>query len=151
FDVVERSETGGSEHASQLRLRGERTVLHGARTLLGRPTSCVGRDWELSALAGILDDCLEEPTAHVALVIGAAGMGKSRLAAEFISRVRERHPDVAVWIGRGDSLRAGSTLDLLAQALRGALGLLDGEPLAARHGRLRERIAGYMPPADCDR
>src|SRR5262249_27680596 len=92
FDVV--------EHASQLRLRGERTVLHGARTLLGRPTSCVGRDWELSALAGILDDCLEERAAHVALVIAAAGMGKSRLAAEFISRVRERHPDVAIWIGR---------------------------------------------------
>jgi hypothetical protein len=143
FDVV--------EHASQLRLRGERAVLHGARTLLGRPTSCVGRDWELSALAGILDDCIEEPAAHVALVIAAAGMGKSRLAAEFISRVREHHPDVAVWIGRGDSLRAGSTLDLLGQALRGALGLHDGEPRSARHDRLRERIAGCVPPADRDR
>ncbi|HEX3473520.1 MAG TPA: protein kinase [Kofleriaceae bacterium] len=142
FDVV--------EHASQLQLRGERAVLHGARTLLGRPTSCVGRDWELGALAGLLDDCLEEPAAHVALVTAAAGMGKSRLAAEFVSRVRDRHPDVAVWIGRGDSLRAGSTLDLLGQALRGALGLHDGEPLSARHARLRARVE-HVPPADRDR
>src|SRR5262249_54303734 len=61
FDVVEHSETGGGDpdssaggpggkapreiaHESQLRLRGERAVAHVARTLLGRPTSCVGRD-----------------------------------------------------------------------------------------------------------
>jgi len=143
FDVV--------EHESQLRLRGERAVLQGARTLLGRPTSCVGRDWELGALAGIISECIEEPAARVALVTAAVGMGKSRLGTEFVSRVRERHPEVAIWIGRGDSLRAGSTLDLLAQALRGALGLHDGEPLAVRHDRLRARVAEHVPPADRDR
>jgi tetratricopeptide (TPR) repeat protein len=143
FDVV--------EHHSQLRLRGERAVMQGARTLLGRPTACVGRDWELGALAGILDECIEEPAARVAVVTAAAGMGKSRLGAEFISRVRERHPGAAVWIGRGDSLRAGSTLDLLAQAVRGALGLHDGDSLPARHDRLRRRIAACVPPADRDR
>jgi hypothetical protein len=168
FDVVERSETDGGDldssaggaggsaprgiaHESQLRLRGERAVAHVARTLLGRPTSCVGRDWELGALAGLLDECLEESAARVALVTAAAGMGKSRLRAEFVSRVQERHPEVAVWIGRGDSLRAGSTLDLLAQALRGALGLHDGEPLSARHDKLRARVAQHVPPADRDR
>src|SRR4051812_4497931 len=143
FDVI--------EHDSQLRLRGERAVMQGARTLLGRPTSCVGRDWELGALAGILDECIEEPAARVALVTAVAGMGKSRLGAEFIGRVRELHPEVAIWVGRGDSLRAGSTLDLLAQALRGALGLHDGEPLPARRDRLRARVAGCVPPADRDR
>jgi tetratricopeptide (TPR) repeat protein len=140
FDVVERG--------AQLILRGERPVMQGARTLLGRPTSCVGRDWELGALAGILDECIEEPAARVALVTAAAGMGKSRLGVEFVSRVRDRHPEVAVWVGRGDSLRAGSTLDLLAQALRSALGILDGEPLSARHGKLRACVAEHVPPVD---
>src|SRR5690606_27499685 len=42
FDVAE-TEAG-------LLLRGERALIQGARTLLGRPTSCVGRDWELAAL-----------------------------------------------------------------------------------------------------
>jgi hypothetical protein len=143
FDVV--------EHESQLRLRGERAVMQGARTLLGRPTACVGRDWELGALAGILDECIEEPSARVAVVTAAAGIGKSRLGAEFISRVRERHPRVAIWVGRGDSLRAGSTLDLLAQAVRGALGFRDGDPLSERRDRLRARVAGCVPPADRDR
>jgi tetratricopeptide (TPR) repeat protein len=78
-------------------------------------------------------------------------MGKSRLRAEFVSRVQERHPDVAIWVGRGDSLRAGSTLDLLAQALRGALGFHDGDPLADRRDRLRARVAEHAPPGERDR
>jgi eukaryotic-like serine/threonine-protein kinase len=139
------------ELESQLRLRGERTVMHVTRTLLGRPTACVGRDWELGALAGILDECIEEAAARVVVVTAPAGMGKSRIRAEFVSRVRQRHPEVAIWVGRGDSLRAGSTLDLLAQALRGALGLHDGEPLSARRDRLRARVAEHAPPGDRDR
>src|SRR5512140_1670487 len=82
FDVMER-EAG-------LLLYGERALMQGARTLLGRPTSCVGRDWELAALAGILDDCIEEPEVRVVVVTAPAGMGKSRLGAEFIGRVERR-------------------------------------------------------------
>ncbi|HEX7841836.1 MAG TPA: AAA family ATPase, partial [Kofleriaceae bacterium] len=140
FDVIERG--------AQLILCGERTVMHVARTLLGRPTSCVGRDWELGALDGILAECIEDPAAHIVVVTAAAGMGKSRLRAEFVSRVRQRHPEIAIWMGRGDSLRAGSTLDLLAQALRGALGILEGEPPSERHAKLRAHVAEHVPPAD---
>ncbi|HEX7838412.1 MAG TPA: AAA family ATPase, partial [Kofleriaceae bacterium] len=140
FDVVERQ--------GQLVLCGERPLVQGHRTLLGRPTSCLGRDWELGLLVGICDECIEEKAARVALVTAAAGMGKSRLAAELVSRIRERHPEIAIWVGRGDSLRAGSTLDLLAQALRGALGILEGEPLAERRDKIRARIAGCVPPGD---
>src|SRR6185295_12810258 len=68
-----------------------------------------------------------------------------------VSRVQERHPEIAIWVGRGDSLRAGSTLDLLAQALRGALDLRDGEPLSARRDKLRARVAEYVPPGNRDR
>src|SRR5690606_12415243 len=82
------------------------------------------------------------------VVTAAAGIGKSRLAAELARRVRQRDEPIAIWIGRGDSLRAGSTLDLLAQALRGALGIGGGEPLAARLGRLRARVAEHVPAAE---
>jgi tetratricopeptide (TPR) repeat protein len=136
------------EHEAGLMLRGERALVQGARTLLGRPTSCVGRDWELGALAGILDECIQEPSARAVIVTAAAGMGKSRLAAEFMARVQERRDEVAIWIGRGDSLRAGSTLDLLAQALRGALGIHEGEPLPERRDRIRARVLAHVPPAD---
>ncbi len=140
FDVIERH--------GQLVLCGERPLVQGARTLLGRPTSCVGRDWELGALRGICDECIDDGEARVALVTAAAGMGKSRLGAELVGRVRERHPQIAIWVGRGDSLRAGSTLDLLAQALRDALGIREGEPLAERTDRIRARVAERTPPRD---
>jgi hypothetical protein len=165
FDVVERRETGGGdpdgsaggaggsaprgiERDAQLILCGERPVMQGARTLLGRATSCVGRDWELGALAGILDECIEESAARVAVVTAAAGMGKSRLGGEFIRRARQRHADVAVWVGRGDSLRAGSTLDLLAQTLRDALGIHESEPLSAQRDKLRAHVAERVPAGD---
>ncbi|HEU4733428.1 MAG TPA: AAA family ATPase, partial [Kofleriaceae bacterium] len=140
FDVVERD--------AGLVLCGERVLMQGARTLLGRPTSCVGRDWELGALTGLLDECIEEPEARVVVVTGAAGMGKSRLAAELVGRIRQRAEPVAIWVGRGSSLRAGSTLDLLAQALRGALGIHGGEPLAERQDRLRARVAQHVPASE---
>ncbi len=140
FDVIER-EAG-------LMLCGERVLMQGARTLLGRPTSCVGRDWELGALAGILETCIDEPEARVVVVTAVAGMGKSRLAAEFVSQVQQRREEVAIWVGRGDSLRAGSTLDLLGQALRGALGIQGGEPLAERRDKLRGRVAEHVPGSD---
>ncbi|HSK00217.1 MAG TPA: protein kinase [Kofleriaceae bacterium] len=140
FDVVEQQ--GG------LLLHGERALAQGARTLLGRPTSYVGRDWELGALVGILDECIDERQARVAIVTAAAGMGKSRLAAELVARVQQRDDEIAIWVGRGDSLRAGSTLDLLAQALRDALGIAGGEPLAGRWDRIRARVAEHVPAAE---
>ena len=140
FDVVER-ETG-------LALRGERVLMQGTRTLLGRPTSYVGRDWELGVLTALFDECIEEHSARAAVVTAAAGIGKSRLAAEVVGRVQERRAEVAIWIGRGDSLRAGSTLDLLAQALRGALGIRGGEPLAERQERIRARVSDHVPAGD---
>ncbi|HMG52174.1 MAG TPA: AAA family ATPase, partial [Kofleriaceae bacterium] len=140
FDVAERD--------PGLVLYGERPLIQGARTLLGRPTSCVGRDWELAALTGILDDCIDEPGARAVIVTAAAGMGKSRIGAEFVHRTEQRAERVAIWVGRGDSLRAGSTLDLLAQALRGALGIHGGEPLAERHDRIRRRVAEHVAASE---
>ncbi|HWO25254.1 MAG TPA: protein kinase, partial [Kofleriaceae bacterium] len=141
------------EDDAGLQLRGERALVQSARTLLGRPTACVGRDWELGALTALLNDCIDEAQARAVIVTAAPGMGKSRLTAELISRLQRRDDDVAVaiWIGRGDSLRAGATLDLLAQALRDALGIRGGEPLEERRARVRARVAEHVPAADRQR
>ncbi len=140
FDVIERD--------ARFALCGEHALVQGARTLLGRPTSYVGRDWELGVLIGIFDECLDEGEARSALVTAAAGMGKSRLGAEFVRRVQERHDEVAIWVGRGDSLRAGATLDLLAQALRRALGIYENAPLPERRDKIRARVAAHVSPGD---
>jgi len=104
-----------------LYLVAARELAEGARTLLGKPTACVGRDWELGALQQIWSECVEEPVARAVLVTAAAGMGKSRVAHELMRAVRQRS-DAAIWIGRGDAIRASSAFGLLGQALRGACG-----------------------------
>jgi tetratricopeptide (TPR) repeat protein len=128
-------------------LYGERPQIEGARTLLGHPTLCVGRDRELRLLEQIWDDCAEEPLAQAVLISAPAGAGKSRLLHELIGKLYRRARPPSVWIGRGDPLRAGSSLGMLAQVLRGVAGILEGEPLERRREKLTARVARHLAPA----
>jgi tetratricopeptide (TPR) repeat protein len=123
-----------------LTLVGERDVIEVGRTLLGKPTACVGRERELAMLAGLFDECVAEPIARAVVVTGAAGVGKSRVRFELLRRIKERGEPVEVWFGRGDPLTAGSTFGMLAPALRRAAGILDGEALEVRRNKLRARV-----------
>ncbi|KFE68133.1 hypothetical protein DB31_7370 [Hyalangium minutum] len=129
-------------------LWGERDQPGTARTLLGKPTPYVGRDIELRMFEQAFDTCVEEPSAQVFLVTAPAGMGKSRLAREFINFIRGRAPEAAIWQGRADSSRAGSSLHLLGHALRGALGLHGSTSLEVQREKLRARFGGPQAPPD---
>jgi len=129
-------------------LHGERAATAGTRRLLGRSTSCVGRDSELSTLMGLFTDCADELVAHAVLVTAPAGMGKSRLVAELMPLIKARYEGVVFWVGWGDPLRGGSAFGLLRQALQSALGLHDGAPLAVRQDTLRSRVARHVPEAE---
>ena len=59
------------------------------RTLLGKPTPCVGRDKELGLLEGTLRECVSDSVARAVVVTGPAGQGKSRLRREFERKARE--------------------------------------------------------------
>jgi hypothetical protein len=129
-------------------LLGERELTQETRRLLGKPTSFVGRDFELSTLQAALTTCVDESSARAVVVTAPAGMGKSRLASEVVRWARTREDPFAVWLGRGDSLRTGSTLDLLGQALRAALSVREGEPLEVRRSTIEGRVAEHVPLAD---
>jgi len=133
-----RFEVGGDE--AGLYLLGERDLIQASRTLLGKPTPCVGRDRELGVLTGLFDECLSEPMARAVLVTGAAGIGKSRVRFELLRRIKARDELVELWIGRGDPMRTGSPFGMIAPALRRAAGILDGEPLEVRRQKLRARV-----------
>src|SRR5260370_39821859 len=70
FDVQRRE--------GRLVLLGERVQHEAARTLLGKPTPCVGRERELAALASTFAEVAEERVARAVLVTATPGMGKSR-------------------------------------------------------------------------
>jgi eukaryotic-like serine/threonine-protein kinase len=146
FDVGGGGAAGGG---GTLELLGERLEAEVARTVLGRATPCVGRDRELSILEATWDECVAEPVARAVLVVGAEGIGKSRLRREIVARVRERGG--AVLLGAGDPMRAGSPFGVLAPALRRTAGIVEGQPMALRRQRLRARVARHVAEADVDR
>ena len=138
----------------RLELKGELELDEEPRTLLGKSTECVGRERELAALEATFGQCVDEPVARAVLVTAAAGAGKSRLRNELVSRLRRAHGasdssrPTEIWMGRGDPMRAGSPFGLVAQMLRRACGISEGEPLETRQRKLGERVARHVPEAD---
>ncbi|MCC7536871.1 MAG: protein kinase [Deltaproteobacteria bacterium] len=141
-----RFDVGGD--ARGLCLRAERRTLGGARTLLGKPTPCVGRDPEIATLTALFDRCRDESIAHAVLVVGPAGIGKSRLRDELIGRVRDGRDPIEILVGRGDPMTTASPFGLVSQAIRGAAGLLEGEPSAVGQLKLAARVGRHVPERD---
>jgi len=135
------------EEGGALVLRGERPTGSGARTLLGKPTSCVGRDRELRSLEETFDECAREELAQATLVTAAPGIGKTRLASELLRRIEKRGMPVTVWVARADALRAGSTFGLLQSLVAQAAGFFGGEPQEVRREKLVAWVKAHVPAA----
>src|SRR5262249_27962950 len=100
---------------------------------------------ELAILDALVDECIDEPVPRAVLLVGPPGIGKSRLTHEFLARQRERQPSLAVWIGRGEPVGAGSPFAMMSQGLRRGLGLADASD---RRARLRGCVAAHVPAED---
>jgi tetratricopeptide (TPR) repeat protein len=142
-------------------LVAERVRLGEARRLLGRPTPCVGRDRELSTLDAVWGECTAEPVARAVLVTAPSGVGKTRLRHEWLERLAERRDPALVLLCRCDPMSAGAPFVLVAQAVRRAAGLADGDPADQQRAKLRAylddaRLAAFLgelcglPPSDDD-
>ena len=129
---------GGDERG--LVLRGEREDTDHVRTLLGKPTTCVGRDKELGFLLALYEECRQEAVSRAVLVAGAPGIGKSRLRNELVARFRGSAVDARIWLGGSDPLTAGSPLGTLARLLRHEFGLQSGEPHEVHERKIRARV-----------
>ncbi|HUR84920.1 MAG TPA: protein kinase [Solirubrobacteraceae bacterium] len=94
-------------------------------------TPFVGRERELAALRAALDEVREEGACRLVTVAGPPGIGKSRLAGEFVAAVGG---DVTVLAGRCLAYGEGTTYRALADIVHG----LGGEP----RERVEELLAG---------
>ena len=79
----------------------------------------VGRDDELAALRTALADSTEQRQCRLVTIVGAAGVGKSRLAREFVESLGE---SAHVLVGRCVAYGEGGTFLPVAEALRPLLG-----------------------------
>jgi predicted Ser/Thr protein kinase len=115
----------------------------GVRTLLGKPTMCVGRDKELVLLEATLTECIDEQVARAILVTAPPGTGKSRLRFELVERARKRG-DVTILIARADPVAAGSSLGLVRQLARAGMGLREGDPAREQQQRLAAHLSSHL-------
>jgi hypothetical protein len=121
-------------------LLGRRSDVEAPRTLLGKPTPCVGRGKELTLLWGTLQECIDDSVARAVVITGPPGQGKSRLRHEFVGRAREVK-DLAILTGRADPVGAGSAFVLVRQLVRRAVGLREGDAAAGQRGGQNRRLS----------
>ncbi len=106
-----------------------------------RDSTFVGRQWELTALTGILERSASG-TGSVVGVVGPPGIGKSRIVAEVVDIARAR--DIEVFSTYCESHTNEVPFHAVGRLLRSAFGVdeLDDESLA------RTRVRAQVPGAD---
>lgn len=118
-------------------------------TLLGRPAPLFGRDRELTTLGAAYYLCVSTSQAQAMLVSGPAGIGKSRLTAEFLLRWPD--PEALILHGRGAIRNAGEPHGLLADAIRRAWLIGNSDPLDAQRQSIVDHVAARLSAPHVDR
>lgn len=96
-------------------------------------TPMVGRTEELAALIAALDRAGVRRAAELVTVVAPAGVGKSRLVAEFL---RQAAPRATLLRGRCLSYGEGVTFAPLVAVVRDAAGILDDDPRDVARAKL---------------
>ena len=93
----------------------------------------VGRDFELELLQNTLGRVIRHKRAHHFTIYGEPGVGKSRLAREFLEGVEE----ASILIGRSLPYGEGVTYWPLAEMVKVAAGIADDDPVQEAVAKLR--------------
>lgn len=101
----------------------------------------VGRDDELAVLRALAARVERERAPQLVTVFGPAGVGKSRLLAEFVKSI----PQARVLKGRCLPYGDGITYWPLAEALKTHAAILDTDSADVARDRLRDAISAVVP------
>jgi predicted ATPase len=129
---------GKSDAVGAYRLR---ELIEGAAALVRRfDTPFVGRELELGRLAECFERAIAERTPVLVTVLGPAGIGKTRLAAEFTAEVQERATALE---GRCLSYGEGITFWPLEEIVRNLPDRPAGAPDPGQAGTIEETFFAY--------
>ena len=142
------------EEADPVTVKGKREpcrvwLAQGTRTAPGErvmsTVPMVGRTNELAVLHRIFESVTSEQRPHLVTVLGDAGMGKTRLTAEFTSQLEER--GVRVLLGRSHPYGASTFYGPFTQHVKSLSGIFASDDVAAAREKLRAAIAHLLPGA----
>ncbi len=108
-------------------------ALDGAARPIGPRAPLVGRDTELELLHNTLARTARDGRAHLFTIYGEPGIGKSRLAREFVDGVER----ASILTGRCLPYGEGVTYWPLAEMIKAAAGISDDDPLEEAFEKLR--------------
>jgi class 3 adenylate cyclase/tetratricopeptide (TPR) repeat protein len=116
------------------------------RGIPGLQAPMVGRDRELGAVLGLLDEATEASEPRLVLMFGPAGIGKSRLVRETLIGAEQRRGDVRILRGRCLAAGHGITFWALGEILRAACDISLGDSAEASRDKLREALSSLLEP-----
>ena len=105
----------------------------------------VGRDDELRLLKELFHATSREMRARLVSVIGPAGIGKTRLAWEFLKYTDGLVEQVWLHQGRNPAYGDGITFWALGEMIRGRCGLLETDDEATTRAKVSETVARHVP------
>ena len=162
-EATERSASGAIvfEDAGEHELKGKDGPVHAWRAVRvvaqrgGRNRSdtleapFVGRDEELRQLKDLFQATSRERRPRLVSVIGPGGIGKSRLAWEFLKHLDGLLDRVWWHAGRSPAYGDGITFWALGEMVRGRAGLVEADDEATTRARIAETVREHVPdPAE---
>lgn len=103
-----------------------------------------GREREVALLRGALERVLHERSAHLLTIVGAPGIGKSRLVHELTRTIRTRS-EVVVWRqGRSLPYGEGVSFSSLTEMVKAQTGVLDGDSEKTVEAKLAQAVTDLV-------
>jgi class 3 adenylate cyclase/tetratricopeptide (TPR) repeat protein len=114
-------------------------------------TKLVGRRAELSELLALFDRVSRDSCAHLVTVLGEAGVGKTRLVAEFELKCMRRVPPSHVCRGRCLGFASGAVYWPLSEMLRAECSITAADDGRQAFAKLVDRLGAGGPDEDAQR
>jgi predicted ATPase len=102
----------------------------------------VGRAAELGALEGAYAAAKSEKQARTVTLLGATGIGKTRLVRDFLVRTRDGGQAPRVY--RGTAREGGPAYEVFARVLRARFGIVEGMDAEAAKAQVRAQVAAVL-------
>src|SRR5271163_2870534 len=103
-----------------------------------------GRASELRELEGALADVRARGVTRAMTVLGAAGIGKTRLVRDFLANVTRAKSDAAPRVFRGNSPDQAGAYAVFARTLRARFGIVEGMDPEAAKAQVRAQVAAVL-------
>ncbi|MDB4946312.1 MAG: Adenylate cyclase [Labilithrix sp.] len=110
---------------------------------MDRRAGLVGRTSELRVLDESLRAVREDGRARTVTIIGASGIGKTRLVRDFLGKQRASDRS-APRIFRGSARDQGGAYDVFARVLRARFGVVEGLDGEAAKAQIRTRVSAVL-------